>query len=221
MKVSVQVSIHPDDDSGEAMVSREVLSTDRDELAPATLGLQLAEAKELLPGVQDTLVEAQAQRAVAEQVPCPDCGRDRRHKDTRTITVASLFGKLRLPSPRWWHCDCRPHPTRTFQPLAELLPDRVTPDLSYQQSRFAELVSYGASANLLGELLPLGRRLHATVLRRQVQSIAGRLEDELGDERFSFIDTCPPRVGATAPPGSAACRRPRRGLPALLRAALP
>jgi hypothetical protein len=191
MKLSVQVSIHPDDESGEAMVSREVLSTDRDELAPATLGLQLAEAKELLSGVQDTLVEAQALRAVAGQVPCPDCGRDRRHKDIRTITVASLFGKLRLPSPRWWHCDCRPHPTRTFQPLAELLPDRITPELAYQQSRFAGLVSYGASVNLLGELLPLGRRLHATVLRRQVQSIAGRLEDELGDERVSFIETCP------------------------------
>jgi hypothetical protein len=36
----------------------------------------------------------------------------------------------------------------------------------------------------------LGRALHANTVRRQVQATAQRLEDELGDERFSFIDTC-------------------------------
>src|SRR5450759_3052991 len=104
--------------------------------------------------------------------------------------VRSLFGALRLPSPRWWHCDCRTQRSRTFQPLAELLPDRTTPELAYLQARFAGLVSYGITAKLLGELLPLGRRLHPAVVRRQTQAVAQRLEDELGDERFSFIDTC-------------------------------
>src|SRR5664279_3445590 len=80
--------------------------------------------------------------------------------------------------------------SRTFQPLAELLPDRTTPELAYLQARFAGLVSYGITAKLLGELLPLGRRLHPAVVRRQTQAVAQRLEDELGDERFSFIDTC-------------------------------
>ncbi|MGH3499918.1 MAG: ISKra4 family transposase [Nocardioidaceae bacterium] len=191
MKLSVQVITHPDEHTDEPAVTKQVLAIDRDELTPDTLGLQLAEAKELLAEVQDTLVEHQVGRAVADHVPCPGCGRPRRHKDTRTITVASLFGRLRLPSPRWWHCDCQPHTTRTFQSLAELLPERTTPELSSLQAHFASLVSYGASADLLGELLPLGRRLHATVLRRQVQTVAQRLEDELGDERPSFIETCP------------------------------
>jgi hypothetical protein len=101
-----------------------------------------------------------------------------------------LFGVLRLSSPRWWHCDCRAQPTRTFQPLAELLPERTTPELAYLQARFAGLVSYGVTAKLLGELLPLGRTLHPTVVRRETQAVAQRLEDELGDERVSFIDTC-------------------------------
>ncbi len=43
----------------------------------------------------------------------------------------------------------------------------------------------------LDELFPLGRRLHATALRLQVQATAQRLEDELGDEHTSFITGCP------------------------------
>ena len=57
--------------------------------------------------------------------------------------------------------------------------------------RFAARVSYGLSAVLLGEILPLGRALHATTVRRQVQATAQRLEDELGNERPGFITGCP------------------------------
>ncbi|MGZ5401348.1 MAG: ISKra4 family transposase, partial [Nocardioides sp.] len=99
---------------------------------------------------------------------------------------------LRLDSPRWWACPCTPRPgVRTFSPLAAVLGERITPELSYLQARFAGLVSYGLSADLLSEILPLGRALHATTVRRQVQATAQRLEDELGDEQPSFITGCP------------------------------
>ncbi len=190
MKFSVQVILHPDNDTEASPVVREVFAADRDDLAPDTLGLQLAEAKDLLAAVQDTVVEQQVNAAITKQVACADCGRAHRHKDTRTIVVRSLFGALRLTSPRWLHCGCRNQPARTFQPLAGLLPERTTPELAYLQARFAALVSYGITADLLSELLPLGRRLHPAVVRRQTQAVAQRLEDELGEERPSFIDTC-------------------------------
>jgi hypothetical protein len=190
MKVTVQVIVYPDDDTEASPVVREVFALDRDELAPDTLGLQLAEAKDLLAAVQATVVEQQASAAIAKQVACPHCGVPRRHKDTRTIVVRSLFGTLRLASPRWWHCDCRDQRTRTFQPLAGLLPERTTPELAYLQARFAGLVSYGITADLLGELLPLGRYLHPAVVRRAVHAVADRLEGQLGEEWPSFIDTC-------------------------------
>jgi hypothetical protein len=88
-----------------------------------------------------------------------------------------------LDSPRWWSCPCTPrHGVRTFSPLAAVLRERTTPELSYLQARFAGLVSYGLSADMLSEILPLGRALHATTVR---------LEDELGDERPGFITGCP------------------------------
>ena len=79
--------------------------------------------------------------------------------------------------------------TRTFSPLAALLPERSTPEVVYLEAKFAGLTSYGLSAELLGEVLPLGRPLHATAVRFHTQAVAQRLEDELGDERCSFIAT--------------------------------
>ena len=76
----------------------------------------------------------------------------------------------------------------TLSPRLTVLRERTTPELSYLQVRFAGLVSYGLSADLLSEILPLGRALHATTVRRHT---AQRLEDELGDERPGFITGCP------------------------------
>ena len=160
-------------------------------MAIDTVGLQLDEAKDLLAAVQETMVTAQARAAVAERSTCPDCGAARRHKDSRNIVLRTLFGIVRLTSPRWWQCTCRPHTTRTFSPLAEVLPDRATPELLYLEAKFAALASYGTSARLLAEVLPLGRPLHATAVRLHTQAVAQRLEDELGAEQWSYIVGCP------------------------------
>src|SRR5207245_3384032 len=57
-------------------------------------------------------------------------------------------------------------------------------------AKFAGLVSYGLSAKLLAEVLPLGRTLHATAVREHVQATAQQLEDELGPEQVMFIEGC-------------------------------
>ena len=140
--------------------------------------------------MQEVVVAEQVRCCLAGHVACPECGQARRHKDARTIAVQTLFGALRLKSPRWHRCACRPHATKTFSPLAEVLPERTTPELLYLEPKFAGLVSYGLSTRLLGELLPLGQHLHAMTLRRHVQATAQRLEDELGPEQAMFIDGC-------------------------------
>jgi len=188
MKISVQVAIQVDDDT--PAVVHEVFALDRGTLAPHTLGLRLDEAKDMLAAVQEKMVAEQAGAALAEKAACPSCGTTHRHKDYRDIVMRTLFGTLRLPSPRWWHCSCSPHEHRTFSPLAEVLPGRATPELLYLEAKFAGLASYGLSARLLAEVLPLGRPLHATAVRLHTQAVAQRLEDELGTEQQSFIEGC-------------------------------
>jgi len=189
MRVRVQVVIESDDNDDRPPAVHEVAQFERADARIDTLGLQLAEAKDLLQKVQEVVVGEQVRTCLAEQVACPECGRARRHKDADTIVVRTLFGTLHLRSPRWWQCSCQPQSTRTFSPLAALLPERTTPEL-YLESKFAGLVSYGLSAKLLAETLPLGRPLHAIAVRLHAQATADRLDNELGPERPMFIDGC-------------------------------
>ena len=136
----MQVVLHADDDT-QTTVVREAFTLTREALAPDTVGLQLQEAKDLLAAVQDTVVEHQVSTALSAQAVCPNCGTPHRHKDSRRIVMRTLFGTLRLDSPRWWACPCTPRTARTFSPLAATLRERTTPELSYLQTRFAGLVS--------------------------------------------------------------------------------
>ena len=52
-------------------------------------------------------------------------------------------------------------------------------------------MSYGLSVDILSELLPIGKDLNLTTVRRHQQQIAERLEEELGEEQSSFVEGCP------------------------------
>ncbi len=114
---------------------------ERDQLTGASVGLSLAEAHALLASIQEAVVCAQVTVAVAEQRCCSRCGRAHRHKDTRTITVRTLFGTLHPDSPRFLACPCRTdglEAPATFSPLTAILAGRSTPELVYLQACTAE-----------------------------------------------------------------------------------
>jgi hypothetical protein len=188
MKVTVQVIMTSD--SGATEVVHDVAHVERDTLQPATLGLTLTEAKALLAGVQQVMVSRQAEEYIAQHTSCPSCGRRRLRKGDLALVIRTLFGKLRLRSPRLYHCGCQAHPTRTFSPLAALLPERATPELLYLEAKFATLMSYGLTMKILTEFLPMGREVNATTIRNHLQAVAQRCENELGDEQAMFIEGC-------------------------------
>jgi hypothetical protein len=189
VKVTVQIVIDVQDGTPSAV--EQVTAIARDDLTMASAGVALAEAHEVLAGIQQRLVTAQAEAAATGGRACATCGQARGRKDTRHIVLRTLFGTLRLESPRYKACPCTVGGPATVSPLAALLPERTTPELLLQEAKYAALASYGAAAALLSESFPLGRALHATAVRQQVEGTAQRLEGELGEERFSFIDSCP------------------------------
>jgi hypothetical protein len=189
MKITVQVLVDPED--GTTPTVREVATVERTELTCDTAGLHLAEANQVLAALQEVVVTAQTAAALEQRAHCPACGQAHRHKDRRTVVLRTLFGTVHLASPRWHRCRCAPEGPATFSPLVGLLPERTTPELCYLQAKFAALASFGHAAELLAEIFPLGRRLHATAVRRHSHQVAQRLEDELGPEQFSFIEGHP------------------------------
>jgi hypothetical protein len=188
VKITVRVVV----DIGDATepTDIEVLALDREDLAPDTVGLHLAEAHKLLGAVQDVLVTAQVKHTVDQHRCCPDCGRAFRHKDTKNISITTLFGTVTLDSPRYRACPCRREGAATFSPLAAVLAEHTTPELAYAQARFAAVMSYHQAATLLGEVFPLGRALHASGVREQVHRVAARLEAELGPEDNAGLGDC-------------------------------
>jgi hypothetical protein len=68
------------------------------------------------------------------------------------------------------------------------LTERITPELLYLQSKWASLMSYGMTTDLINDVLPITSN-HATVYNH-VQRVAQRLEDEVEEEAHVYIDGC-------------------------------
>jgi hypothetical protein len=73
------------------------------------------------------------------------CGRARSRKGKHEIVYRTLFGKLKLVSPRLYDCPCQGSGRHSTSPLTELLAARTAPELSYLETKFASLMSFGLS----------------------------------------------------------------------------
>src|SRR6266436_5515440 len=118
---------------------------ERQDRSVADLGLTLAEGRALLAKVQSILVSQQAAGWMASQVACCRCGSVLAHKDSRSIVMRTVFGKVEVPSPRLWACRCagkQGEPRRSVSPLCKAVPQRVTPELEYLQAKWAAHLPY-------------------------------------------------------------------------------
>jgi hypothetical protein len=189
MKVRIQVIV--ESDTGETQCVEDVAQFERGALQPETLGLTLAEAKALLQGVQQAMVTEQTTAYLDAQRRCPACQVPRRCKGYHQLVYRTVFGKLTLPSPRWYVCRCQTTEPRSFSPLAELLQDHTAPELLYLEAKFAALMSYGVTVDVLGEILLIGAQLNATTVQRHLLRVAERMEHEMGEEQAMFVEGCP------------------------------
>jgi len=186
MQIIVQLRIEADDTASPIVI--DVANLQRQQLTPETIGLTLAEGKEVVAHLQTALVTQQVAAYTDQQRACPHCGARQLSKGQHILVLRTLFGKLTIPSPRFASCPCQAAERHSFSPLADLLPERTTPELRYLQAKWAALLSYGVTVDLLEDVLPL--RVSRTTMVRQLHQVAERLEDELGDEQACFIDGC-------------------------------
>lgn len=199
MKVRIQLVFEAED--GKPEVIEEVGQLQRGPLRASELGLSLAEAKSLLHGMQQSMVAEQVDQYLGQFKICTLCGAARTKKGQHTVVYRTLFGKLNLHSPRLYDCPCQSHGRRSSSPLSKLLTSHCAPELSYLQTKFASLMSYGLSVDLLSEVLPLANEINHTSMRRQVHAVAQRFEGELGEEQVQFIEGCPYDWEKLPPPG--------------------
>ena len=188
MKLRLQLLI--ESDTGEMVTTEEVTQLERHSLQPQDIGLTLADAKQILASLQRVLVQEQVAEFVKQQSRCAECDRPLTQKGQHQIVFRTVFGTVRLPSPRLYSCSCQQTDRTSFSPLAQKLPERITPELVYLETKFAALLSYGLSVDILSEILPISEALNTRSIRRQVTRTAERMESELGEERWAFIEGC-------------------------------
>jgi len=186
MKATIQITI--EHEALAEPITEEIICLCRGDLVPENFGLTLDEGKTLLAKIQEKMVAQQATAYIAEHRSCPECGQWRSNKGSHKIIWRSLFGTLKIHSPRLYTCSCQPQEKKSFSPLATLLPERTAPEFKYLQSKWAALMSYGLSVNILEEVLPL--QAYTTTVQRHTLETAEKLEAELGDEQVMFIDAC-------------------------------
>ena len=160
----------------------QLASLERVGFGPATAGLTLDEAKSLLAACQKHMILAQARDYEIMIKPCPACALPRPVKGASGIVLRTLFGSMTIPTQRLYHCRCACAKRSSFSPIAALFPERSTPELVYLQTKWASLMSYGLTCDLLADILPLEHRLSPRSVRRQLHRVANCLEADLGEE---------------------------------------
>ena len=159
-----------------------IAAVERESRSVADLGLTLAEGRALVAGVQAMLVSRQTAGWMAGELACSRCGSALAHKDSRSIVIRTVFGKVEVPSPRLWACRCAAKqgaPRRSVSPLCKAVPHRVTPELQYLQAKWAAHLPYRQATELLREVLPLEKAISAGSTRRRALALGKALDAQI------------------------------------------
>ena len=183
MPLIIEARIEDDQASSVAIQAATIVAVlERQDHSVAGLGLTLAEGRALLAEVQSALVSHQAASWMADHLTCCRCGSALAHKDSRSIVVPTVFGKVEVASPRLWTCSCcakRGEPRRSMSPLSKAAPQRVTPELEYLQAKWAAHLPYCQATELLQEVLPLERGVSLGSTRRRILAVGQALDAQI------------------------------------------
>ncbi len=173
-------------DDGECDAKREgstiVAIVDRRDKDLSQLGLTLAEGRSVLAEVQSALVSQQVARWLSANTHCRRCGSPLSHKDSRSIVLRTVFGKMALESPRLWSCTCATKSgaaRHSTSPLCKAIAKRVTPELEYLQVKWAAHLPFRQATALLKEVLPLDKATSFSGTRNRVRGVGAQIDAEI------------------------------------------
>ena len=116
--------------------------------------------------------------------------------------LKTLFGNVTVDSPRY---DLPPTTTgpKTYSPLQPLFPQHVTPERLYLETKWASLIPYQGTADLLHDVLPIAAKLTGTTIQQHLHAVVEVQLLLLPAEVASFPDGCQPEREALPwpPPG--------------------
>ncbi|MCP4412038.1 MAG: ISKra4 family transposase [Gammaproteobacteria bacterium] len=176
MRLKIQVVI---EDEGQQSTIEDIITIEKGISNVVDIGLSLRESKQVLKKLQQFIVQTQAQTFVETERKCPSCNKNRRIKGNHCIQYRTLFGIVVIQSPRFYHCVCDESRKGTFSLLKRLLPEHISPELKYIEAKWASLMSYGLTAELLKDILPVSSTLNASTVKNHLFEVASKMEADL------------------------------------------
>src|SRR6202790_4324190 len=146
------------------------------ECSAVTVGLTLADGRRTLAGLQDHLVRAQTEEYCRQRRLCSHCGSQRPLKDVRARRLLSVFRMVEVRAPRFMPCRCAVTRRHILNPIAEIMPDRCTPEYERLIAKMGSLLPYRRARFLLSEFLPLADVPAVETARRRTVRVGARLE---------------------------------------------
>ncbi|KAA5608105.1 hypothetical protein [Rhodovastum atsumiense] len=137
----------------------------------ANLGLNLAEAKELLAAIQREVVAAQAREHAVRRPTCRSCGGACHIKDYRQHRIATLFGQVTVRLPRFRCGGCGEIEGGVDWPSH----CRSAPELDRLQAHLSALMTYRVAAGVLEQMFPIEAGRNHETLRRHTMTLGEQL----------------------------------------------
>ena len=134
------------------------------------LGLTLAEAKQILARLQQSLVAIQADDHAVQR---PSCRHACHVKDWRLHRVATLFGTVAIRLPRF-RCASYGHGETGVSWLSYC---RSTPEFDQLRAHMSALMPYRVAAGLLGHILPVDAGTSPGTLRGHTLKVGEQRRD--------------------------------------------
>jgi hypothetical protein len=141
----------------------------------ASLGLSLAEAKQLQAAIQREVVAAQARDHAVRRPTCRSCGDACHVKDYRQHQIATLFGQATIRLPRFRCTGCGGIERGVDWPAH----CRSTPELDRLQAHLSALMTYRTAAGVLEQMFPIDAGKDHETLRRHTQALGEQLQHHL------------------------------------------
>jgi hypothetical protein len=189
--VHVHLQLRIVGDDGTVFTDSEILHLEKSDHQFETIGLSIGDSKSLQKCLQQQVVTAQAAAYVNRHRCCSACGRHLCRKGKYPIVFRTVFGNVTLSSPRFYRCGCHPADSQTFSPLTELFTEHTAPELLYLETRWTSLISFGMTAALLKDVLPVADTTNPETARQHLHRVAERHEADLGGEPASLVDSGP------------------------------
>lgn len=180
MKFKIQITL--EDEQGQIQVEDVIRLEKNPNERGYCAGLSLQESKQLLKILQQKIILFEAQSYTNLHRACPCCHKQRRIKDCRYIQYKTLFGTVVIPSLRLYNCKCSSDSAKTFNILNSWLPEHISPELQYIETKWASYMAYEKTAKLLQDVLPINASHNGVTIRNHLYKTAKRQEAELKDK---------------------------------------